>query len=50
MFEKGHGNNSLIMGAMWGEKGNITYQRNIKHGLYFQQFENEMKTEYLVHL
>lgn len=37
------------MAAMWWE-GNVTRLRTRKHGLYFQQLEKEMKTEYLLHL
>lgn len=43
------GNKSVIMGAMW-RGGSVTQRRNRKHGLYFQQLEKEMKTEYLPHL
>lgn len=43
------GNKSVIMGAMW-RGGSVTQRRNQKHGLYFQQLEKEMKTEYLLHL
>lgn len=43
------GNKTVIMGAMW-RGGSVTQRRNRKHGLYFQQLEKEMKTEYLLHL
>jgi hypothetical protein len=43
------GNKSVIMGAMW-TGGSVAQRRNRKHGLYFQQLEKEMKTEYLPHL
>lgn len=47
--ERWWGNKSVIMAAMWRE-GNVTQLRTRKHGLYFQQLEKEMKTEYLLHL
>lgn len=43
------GNKSAVMAAMWRE-GSVTQLRTRKHGLYFQQLEREMKTEYLLHL
>lgn len=43
------GNKPVIMAAMWRE-GSVTQLRTRKHGLYFQQLEKEMKTEYLLHL
>lgn len=47
--ERRWGNKPGIMAAMWRE-GSVTQLRTRKHGLYFQQLEREMKTEYLLHL